>query len=75
MTTQEIKSTPIGTKVSLMRKGIRVNGEVTGIFLDRAYNGEEIVGLVINHDPVQWGKDVYTRGVSMGQNLNTVKFI
>jgi hypothetical protein len=75
MTTQEIKSTAIGTQLTFMCYGMRVFGRVTGIYTAKANHGEELVGLEISHDQVQWGQDVITKSVSLGSNLNTVKFI
>ena len=75
MTTQEIKSTAIGTQLTFMCYGVRVFGRVAGIYTATAHKGEEIVGLEINHDQVQWGDQVITKSVSLAQNLNTVKFI
>lgn len=75
MTSKEIKIELVGKKVSLMVTGLRVKGIITGIYKERTYEGAEILGLEIDHEPVQWGKDIYTSTVSMGSNLTTVQFI
>ena len=75
MTTQEINIELVGKKISLMRKGIRVNGVITGIYQAKTGYGHEVLGLEVSHEPVQWGNEVYTSGASIGSNLNTIEFI
>jgi len=75
MTTQDINKGLIGKEITLMRKGMRVKGTITGIYQAKTGYGDEVLGLNVEHEPVQWGKEVHTSGASIGSNLSTIKFI
>jgi len=59
MTTQEINSGLIGKQVEIIVTGLMVKGIITGIVEDKFRKGIEV-----NHEPVQWGQDVFTNTTS-----------
>ena len=55
MKTSEINKSLIGKEVKIMVTGLMVKGIVTGI-----YENENAKGIEVNHEPVNWGGEIYT---------------
>jgi len=55
MKSTEVNKNLIGKKVTCVNTG----AEVVGVIVD-IYEDEEFIGVKIEHEPVQWGEDVYT---------------
>ena len=61
MTTTEVNKSLIGKEVEIMVTGLMVKGVVTGI-----YECEYSKGIEVNHEPVNWGGEIYTNSTSIG---------
>lgn len=55
MKATEVNKDLIGKKVTCINTGEEVQGVIVDIYED-----EEFIGVRINHEPVQWGEDIYT---------------
>ena len=55
MKASEVNKNLIGKRVKCVNTGAEVEGVIVGIYED-----EEFIGVNIDHEPVQWGEDVYT---------------
>jgi len=51
----DLNNSLINKKVSIIVKSIRVNGKILGI-----ENDEHSKGMVVEHEPVNWGKYTFT---------------
>lgn len=62
MTTTEINKSLIGKEVEIIVTGLMVKGIVTGI-----YECEYAKGIEVNHEPVNWGGEIYTNSTSLAR--------
>ena len=65
MKIQEVNTGLIGRKVEIIVTGEMVKGIITGIFEDKHHKGIEV-----NHEPVQWGEDVFTNTTSTARKFD-----
>jgi len=65
MKIQEVNTGLIGKKVEIIVTGEMVKGIITGIFEDKHRKGIEV-----NHEPVQWGEDVFTNTTSTARKFD-----
>ena len=65
MTTQEINNGLIGNKVEIIVTGLMVKGIITGIVEDQFRKGIEV-----NHEPVQWGQEIFTNTTSTARKFD-----
>lgn len=65
MRIQEVNTGLIGKKVEIIVTGEMVKGIITGIFEDNHRKGIEV-----NHEPVQWGEDVFTNTTSTARKFD-----
>lgn len=76
MKTSEVNTSLIGKKVEIMVTGLMVKGIVTAI-----YECKHSKGIVVNHEPVNWGSEIYTTSTSISRksddwgNLEYAKLI
>ena len=72
MITTEINKSLIGKEVEIMVTGLMVKGVVTGI-----YECEYSKGIEVNHEPVNWGGEIYTTSTSLSRksdDLGNLKY-
>ena len=76
MKTSEVNTSLIGKKVEIMVTGLMVKGIVTAI-----YECNHAKGIIVNHEPVNWGNEIYTTSTSLSRksddwgNLEYAKLI